>query len=142
MAHRVSPQAATDLDDIWYYVAKESGSIAVANHLIDSITDRFFLLAGHPYLGRSRDDDFGVGSRSFPINEYVIVYPRPSQLPWQCWFPGRSRMLRRPKSLALPSCVGRHLYLRPAPDYAESFWSGKAQAAAIAQSFGIFRNSA
>ena len=74
MAHRVSPQAATDLDDIWYYVAKESGSIAVANHLIDSITDRFFLLAGHPYLGRSRDDDFGVGSRSFPVNEYVIVY--------------------------------------------------------------------
>ena len=51
MAHRVSPQAAADLDDIWYYVAKESGSIAVANHLIDSITDRFFLLAGHPYLG-------------------------------------------------------------------------------------------
>ena len=74
MAHGVSPQAATDLDDIWYYVAKESGSIAVANHLIDSITDRFFLLAGHPYLGRSRDDDFGVGSRSFPVNEYVIVY--------------------------------------------------------------------
>jgi toxin ParE1/3/4 len=67
-------QAATDLDDIWYHVAKESGSIAVANHLIDSITDRFFLLAGHPYLGRSRDDDFGVGSRSFPVNEYVIVY--------------------------------------------------------------------
>jgi hypothetical protein len=24
MAHRVSPQAATDLDDIWYYVAKET----------------------------------------------------------------------------------------------------------------------
>jgi hypothetical protein len=41
--------------------------------LIDSITDRFFLLAGHPYLGRSRDDDFGVGSRSFPVNEYVII---------------------------------------------------------------------
>jgi toxin ParE1/3/4 len=73
MAHRVSPQATTDLDDIWYYVAKESGSIAVANHLIDSITDRFVLLASHPYLGRSRDD-FGIGSRSFPINEYVIVY--------------------------------------------------------------------
>jgi hypothetical protein len=24
MAHRVSPQAVADLDDIWYYVAKES----------------------------------------------------------------------------------------------------------------------
>jgi len=25
MAHRVAPQAAADLDDIWFYVAKESG---------------------------------------------------------------------------------------------------------------------
>jgi plasmid stabilization system protein ParE len=74
MAHPVSSQAATDLDDIWYHVAKESGSIAVANHLIDSITDRFFLLAGHPYLGRSRDDDFGVGSRSFPLMSTACVY--------------------------------------------------------------------
>ena len=74
MAHRVAPQAASDLDDIWYYVAKESGSVEVANRLIDSITDRFFLLAGHPYLGRARDDDFGVSSRSFPVGEYVIVY--------------------------------------------------------------------
>jgi len=70
----VAPQATEDLDDIWYYVAKESGSIDVANRLIDSITDRFFLLSGHPYLGRSRDGDFGPGSRSFPVGEYVIVY--------------------------------------------------------------------
>jgi len=40
MAHRVSPQAEADLDDIWYYVAKESTRIETANHLIDSITDR------------------------------------------------------------------------------------------------------
>jgi len=25
-------------------------------------------------LGRARDDNFGVGSRSFPVGEYVIVY--------------------------------------------------------------------
>jgi toxin ParE1/3/4 len=74
MAHRVAPQAAADLDGIWYYVATESGSIEVANQLIDSITDRFSLLASHPYLGRARADDFGVGSRSFPVGEYVIVY--------------------------------------------------------------------
>ena len=74
MAHRVAPQAAADLNDIWYYVAKESGSVEVANRLIDSITDRFFLLARYPYLGRAREDDFGVGSRSFPVGEYVIVY--------------------------------------------------------------------
>jgi toxin ParE1/3/4 len=74
MAHRVAPRAGADLDDIWYYVAQESGSIEIANRLIDSITDRFFLLASHPYLGRARDDDFGVGSRSFPVGEYIIVY--------------------------------------------------------------------
>jgi hypothetical protein len=27
MAHRLAPQAAADLDDIWYYVAIESGSV-------------------------------------------------------------------------------------------------------------------
>jgi toxin ParE1/3/4 len=74
MAHRVAPQAAADLDDIWYYVAKDSGSIEIANRLIDAITRRFLLLAGHPYLGRARDDEFGAGSRSFPVGEYVIVY--------------------------------------------------------------------
>ena len=74
MAHRVAPQAAADLDDIWFYVAKESGSVELADQLIDSLTERFSLLAGHPYLGRRRDEDFGIGLRSFPFGEYVIVY--------------------------------------------------------------------
>jgi toxin ParE1/3/4 len=74
MAHRLAPRAETDLDEIWCYVAKESGSIEIANRLIDSITDRFFLLAGFPHLGRSRNEDFGVGCRSLAVGEYVIVY--------------------------------------------------------------------
>jgi toxin ParE1/3/4 len=74
MAHRVASQASADLDNIWHYVAKESASIEIADQLIDSIAERFFLLAGHPYLGRPRDDDFGIGLRSFPVGEYVIVY--------------------------------------------------------------------
>jgi toxin ParE1/3/4 len=74
MAHRIAPRAESDLDDIWYYVAKESGSIEIANRLIDSITDRFFLLASFPYMGRSRDEDFGRGSRSFAVGDYVIIY--------------------------------------------------------------------
>jgi toxin ParE1/3/4 len=74
MAHRVAPAAERDLDEIWYYVAKESGSFDIANRLIDTITDRFFLLAGFPYLGRSREEDFGSGCRSFAVGEYVIVY--------------------------------------------------------------------
>jgi plasmid stabilization system protein ParE len=44
MAHRVSPRAEADLDDLWFYTAKESGSIEIANRLIDTITGRFVLL--------------------------------------------------------------------------------------------------
>jgi toxin ParE1/3/4 len=73
MAHRVAPTAESDLDDIWYFVAKESGSLGVANRLVDVITDRFHLLAGFPHLGRSRGE-FGAGCRSFAVGEYVIVY--------------------------------------------------------------------
>jgi toxin ParE1/3/4 len=74
MVHRVAPAAAADLDGIWYYVAKESASLEAANRQIDSISSRFLLLAGQPYLGRSRDDEFGHGTRSFPVGEYVVVY--------------------------------------------------------------------
>lgn len=74
MAHRVAGEAEADLDGIWLYVATQSGDIDVANLLIDRITDRFFFLATFPHGGRSRDDDFGLGTRSFPVGEYVIVY--------------------------------------------------------------------
>ena len=74
MAHYLAPQATADLDDVWYYVAVESRSVEIADRFVDSLTERFFLLAGHPYLGRPRDDDFGIGLRSFPVGEYVIVY--------------------------------------------------------------------
>jgi hypothetical protein len=30
MAHRVAPRVEADLDDIWFYVAKESGGMDVA----------------------------------------------------------------------------------------------------------------
>lgn len=74
MAHRVSACAEADLDDIWLYAARESGSIEIANRLIDTIADRFFMLAGFPHVGHARDDDFGLGCRSLNVGEYVIVY--------------------------------------------------------------------
>jgi toxin ParE1/3/4 len=74
MAHRVAPQAEAELDNIWYYVAKESGSVEIADRLIDSITERFYLLACHPHIGRHRDEDLRPGLRSFPVGEYVIIY--------------------------------------------------------------------
>ena len=74
MAHRVAPRAEADLDDIWLYIAKESGSIEIANRLIDTITQRFHTLAQFPYIGHSREEDFGPGYHSLAVGEHVIVY--------------------------------------------------------------------
>ena len=74
MAHRLSPAAEAELDDIWYYIAKESQSIEIADRMVDSITERFSLLATHPHLGRHRDEDLRPGLRSFSVGDYVIVY--------------------------------------------------------------------
>ena len=74
MAHRLAPQVEAALDDIWYYIATESGNIEIADSVVDSITERFFLLANHPYLGRRRDEDLRPGLRTFSVHEYVIIY--------------------------------------------------------------------
>jgi len=74
MAHRLAPGAEVELDEIWFWTAKESGSFEIADRLIDSITERFFMLASHPHVGRPRDDDLRPGLRSFPVGRYVIIY--------------------------------------------------------------------
>jgi toxin ParE1/3/4 len=74
MAHRLAPAAEAELDDIWYYIAKETSSIDTADRVVDSITDKFLLLATYPHIGRRRDEDLRPGLRSFPVGEYVIIY--------------------------------------------------------------------
>jgi toxin ParE1/3/4 len=74
MAHRLAPRAEAELDDIWYYLAKESGSTEIADRVVDSITERFFLLSRYPHIGRPRDEELRPGIRSFPAGEYIIIY--------------------------------------------------------------------
>ena len=74
MDFRVAPQAESDLDEIWYFLATESSNVDVADRVIDSITARFVLLARQPYIGRRRDEDLRPGVRSFVVGEYVIAY--------------------------------------------------------------------
>ena len=38
------PEAEAELDEIWFYIARASGSMEIANRLIDSITEQLFLL--------------------------------------------------------------------------------------------------
>lgn len=72
--HRLAPAAGFDLDDIWVYVAKESGSFEIADKIVDAITERFWLISSHPHIGRGRDEDLRSGLRSFPVGKNVIIY--------------------------------------------------------------------
>jgi toxin ParE1/3/4 len=56
MAHRLAPQARNDLDEIWDYIFRESGSDIVADRTIDIIAERFSLLTQWPRVGRTRND--------------------------------------------------------------------------------------
>jgi plasmid stabilization system protein ParE len=44
MGHRLAPQAEADLEDIAFYIFLESGSLEMADRLIESISERFALL--------------------------------------------------------------------------------------------------
>jgi toxin ParE1/3/4 len=72
MPYRLSALAERDLDDIWSFVV-EDASPTIADRLIDDIIDRFDLLAEQPRMGRARPE-FGLGVRSFAVENYVIYY--------------------------------------------------------------------
>jgi toxin ParE1/3/4 len=71
---RLSPEAEAELDGIWIRIARESGSVDIATRVVESITERFWLLARYPYLGRQRDEDLLPGLRSFPADDYIIIH--------------------------------------------------------------------
>jgi len=71
---RLSPEAEAELDGIWIRIARESGSVDIATRVVESITERLWLLARFPYLGRQRDEDLAPGLRSFPADDYVIIH--------------------------------------------------------------------
>ena len=74
MAHRVAEEVDVELDDIWLYIARQSGSIDIADKIVDSIADCFVTLGRSPPMGRRRDEDLAPGLRSFPVGNYVIIY--------------------------------------------------------------------
>ncbi len=72
MPYRVSKDAQRDLDEIFLYWARRAG-LTVADRLIDSITDRFWILGEHPDAGRP-SEDMAAGVRCFPARKYLIYY--------------------------------------------------------------------
>jgi toxin ParE1/3/4 len=73
MAHRLAPQAKLDIDDIAYYIFDATGSLELADRLVDSLYERFVLMAKYPHAGRQRDD-LWPGMRMFPVGDYLVLY--------------------------------------------------------------------
>jgi toxin ParE1/3/4 len=72
MAYRLTPSAKRDLAEIFAYYEERAG-LDAADHLIDSITERFSLLSDFPGAGRSAGD-LGAGVRCFPVGRYLVYY--------------------------------------------------------------------
>ena len=72
MRYQVSEGAQADLDEIFLYWARRT-TVSVADQLMDSIIDRFWLLGEFPDAGK-RADDLARGLRCFPAGKYLIYY--------------------------------------------------------------------
>jgi toxin ParE1/3/4 len=73
MRVRLAPQARADLDSIWLYAAREI-STEGATRLIESIADKFRLVARFPAIGKSLPADLRPNVRTFPVGQYLIFY--------------------------------------------------------------------
>lgn len=65
------PEAESDLDEIWWYIAQDSPHNA--DRLLDRIQERCLALADYPQMGTSRDE-LKAGLRSQPVGNYLIFY--------------------------------------------------------------------
>jgi toxin ParE1/3/4 len=69
--YRLTDQAQADLDEIWLYIAEHN--IPAADRFLDTLQEKFVLLAGQALLGRARSE-LAPNLRSLPIGNYVIFY--------------------------------------------------------------------
>jgi plasmid stabilization system protein ParE len=80
-AYFLSPRAARDLADIWWYV-KESSSEETADRVETAILKKIEFLAEFPGAGHSRKDLTDKAVKFFSVYSYLIVY-RSNESPLQ-----------------------------------------------------------
>jgi len=66
-----APLVATDLLEIWLYIAEDNPQAADA--LLDRIEDACAILAKSPRAGHARPE-LGTNVRSHPVGRYMIFY--------------------------------------------------------------------
>lgn len=69
--YRVSDAAKSDLEEIWFYIARDNPD--AADKFVRVLVSRFPTLASMPDLGRKREE-LSPRLRSFPVGRYVIFY--------------------------------------------------------------------
>lgn len=67
----VRPEAKSDLDEIWWYIAQDNPNNA--DKFLDRIQETLLTLADHPIMGISRDQ-IKNGIRSHIVGNYLIFY--------------------------------------------------------------------
>ena len=65
------PQAETDLDDIWWYIAQDNP--VAADRFLDEIIEKCRALMQFPKMGISRNEIM-PSLRSMPVGNYLIFY--------------------------------------------------------------------
>lgn len=65
------PLAATDVLDIWDYIADDS--VEQADRWVDRLDEKLTLVATQPLMGRARHE-LDAEVRSLPFGRYVIFY--------------------------------------------------------------------
>jgi toxin ParE1/3/4 len=69
--HKLSPQALTDLDEIWDFIAQDDPD--AADRFVETLHEACGLIFSMPRVGRSRPE-LARGLRSFSHGSYVTVY--------------------------------------------------------------------
>jgi toxin ParE1/3/4 len=70
MRYRVPEDAERDLDEIFVYWATRA-SLEASDRVVDRITERFWLLGGHPDAGKTARG-IAAGVKCFPAGKYLI----------------------------------------------------------------------
>jgi plasmid stabilization system protein ParE len=74
---QLSPEAASDVRDIWAYIAEDS--IKAARNVRISLLDACKLIAENPNIGHSREDLTNQPVLFWPVGSYLILYDRRTQ---------------------------------------------------------------
>jgi toxin ParE1/3/4 len=73
MSYRISKRADKDLDDIWFYIAAQTG-VDIADRIDREIHDAVERLAQWPGIGHQRADVPSGTYRFWSVYQYLIVY--------------------------------------------------------------------